>query len=83
GVQLHKAIEMNDPLRYRSFDLWQSSYRTQGRQTVSVLGVSRDPGWPVVLVGYLMLMVGMSITLATRVRSRLHRSGATQGRTAP
>jgi hypothetical protein len=82
GVQLHKAIEMNDPLRYRNFDLCQSSYRTDGRQTISVLGVSRDPGWPVVLVGYIMLMVGMGITLVTRARSRARRSRTNGGGTA-
>lgn len=82
GVQLHKAIEMNDPLRYRNFDLCQSSYRTDGRQTISVLGVSRDPGWPVVLAGYIMLMVGMGITLVTRARSRARSSGTNEGGTA-
>ena len=70
GVEVRKAIEMNDPLAYRDFDLYQSSYRTDGAQTVSVLGVSRDPGWWIVLVGYVMLMLGMAVTLGTRVRRR-------------
>ena len=75
GVEVRKAIEMNDPLAYRNFDLYQSSYRTDGSQTVSVLGVSRDPGWSVVLVGYVMLMVGMAVTLGTRVRQRTRQAG--------
>jgi len=70
GVEMRKAIEMNDPLAYRNFDLYQSSYRTDGTQMVSVLGVSRDPGWSIVLVGYVLLMVGMAVTLGTRVRQR-------------
>jgi len=74
GVEVRKAIEMNDPLGYRDFDLYQSSYRTDGTQTISVLGVSRDPGWPIVLVGYVMLMLGMAVTLGTRVRRRLRQA---------
>ncbi len=73
GVVVRKAIEMNDPLSYRGFDLCQSSYRTDGRETISVLGVSRDPGWGVILVGYVMLILGMAITLGTRTRSYLNR----------
>jgi len=75
GVEVRKAIEMNDPLDYREFMLHQSSYHTDGKQTVSVLGVSRDPGWTIVLVGYVMLMLGMAVTLGTRVRRRLRQDG--------
>ena len=75
GVEVRKAIEMNDPLGYREFVLHQSSYHTDGMQTVSVLGVSRDPGWAIVLVGYVMLMLGMAVTLGTRVRRRGRQGG--------
>jgi len=67
---LHKAIEMNDPLVYRRFNVYQSSYSGDGPQTTSVLSISRDPGWPVVLVGYILMMSGMTVTLVTRWRRR-------------
>lgn len=76
---LHKAIEMNDPLVYRRFNVYQSSYSGEGPQTTSVLSISRDPGWPVVLVGYILLMSGMTVTLVTRWRRHPHH-GMREGR---
>jgi hypothetical protein len=76
---LHKAIEMNDPLVYRRFNVYQSSYSGDGPEATSVLSVSRDPGWPVVLLGYILMMSGMTVTLVTR-RRRHPQHGTPEGR---
>ncbi len=62
-------IWMNHELRYRGFSLFQSSYsQADGRQS-TVLSVSKDPGQDLVFTGYLTLLAGMIIVLATRIAS--------------
>jgi len=61
------AIWMNHELEHKGWRLFQSSYvQEQGREA-TILSVSKDPGQPVVFVGYVLLVVGMCIVLGTRI----------------
>ncbi|HZZ84758.1 MAG TPA: cytochrome c biogenesis protein ResB, partial [Anaeromyxobacteraceae bacterium] len=46
------AIWMNHPFDYRGWRFFQSSYQQQGGRSATVLSVSKDPGEPIVFVGY-------------------------------
>ena len=70
-----QIISMNHPAECGGFTLYQSSYNILEGQTTSYLTVSRDPGRPIVFVGYIALMIGMVLVLATRLASR-QRMGA-------
>ncbi|HZZ83725.1 MAG TPA: cytochrome c biogenesis protein ResB, partial [Anaeromyxobacteraceae bacterium] len=45
-------IWMNHPFDYRGWRFFQSSYQQQGGRSATVLSVSKDPGEPIVFVGY-------------------------------
>ncbi len=67
GRTFPARIWMNHELHYRGYALFQSSYEQQNGQQATVLSVSRDPGQNIVFTGYITLIVGMLIVLATRV----------------
>ncbi len=69
-VTFPALIEMNRELSYAGYRLFQSSYQQTPGRDQSVLLVSKDPGQPVVFVGYAALVVGMSTVLFTRVAQR-------------
>ena len=72
GVELPGVIEMNRPLAYGGFRFFQSSYRQEDGREMSILSVARDPGQPVVFLGYGLLVAGMIVVFATRLaRSRV------------
>ncbi|MBI4597103.1 MAG: cytochrome c biogenesis protein ResB [Candidatus Omnitrophica bacterium] len=58
GVILMKKISMNNPLRYRGYHFYQSSYIDGPTQT-TVLSVRNDPGTPLVYAGFLVVVAGM------------------------
>jgi len=62
---LAKTIEVNDPLVYNGYHFYQSSYDDQ---TMSWTGlqVVKDPGVPVVYIGFAMLCLGTFIDLYPR-----------------
>ena len=60
-------IWMNHELHYRGFALFQSSFSQEGGHQATVLSVSKDPGQNLVFAGYLTLLAGMIIVLATRI----------------
>jgi len=67
GRTFPAAIWMNHELHHRGFALFQSSYTQEdGRQT-TLLSVAKDPGQNLVFAGYLTLLAGMLIVLATRI----------------
>jgi cytochrome c biogenesis protein ResB len=70
GRTLSRVISMNSPVKYGRYSLFQSSYHTIGERTMSVLGVSRDPGQAIVYTGYIGMMAGMLIVLGTRITDR-------------
>jgi len=51
-------IEVNKPLRYKGYWLYQSTYDAKGERW-SGLEVSRDPGLTLVYIGFVALMVGV------------------------
>jgi cytochrome c-type biogenesis protein CcsB len=86
GTTFPAAIWMNHELHYRGFALFQSSYSQAGGQSTTVLSVSRDPGQNLVFAGYLTLLAGMLIVLATRIaqaRQSAQRDAAQSAAPAP
>jgi len=70
GASFPAIIEMNRELSYRGYRLFQSSYQQAQGRDQTVLAVSRDPGQPIVFLGYVVLMLGMTVVLATRIAQR-------------
>ena len=58
GVVLVRKISMNNPLKYRSFTFFQSSY-VPGLVETTVLSVRKDPGTPLVYIGFLIIVAGV------------------------
>lgn len=67
GAEQSGVIEMNHPLSYGGFRFFQSSYQIREGREMSVLSVSRDPGQPIVFLGYGLLVLGMLVVLMTRM----------------
>jgi cytochrome c-type biogenesis protein CcsB len=81
GRTFPAAIWMNHELHYRGFALFQSSYRQENGRQATVLSVSKDPGQNLVFTGYLTLIAGMLIVLATRI-AQARELAAAQARSA-
>jgi len=58
GTANQGIVRVNAPLRHHGFTFYQSSYGDDGR-VFSVLQVRRDPGAPVVYVGFVVLCCGL------------------------
>ncbi len=58
GLTLKRKISMNNPLKYRGFTLFQSSY-LQGPVEVTILSVRKDPGTPFVYTGFILVVLGI------------------------
>ncbi len=58
GLILMRKISMNNPLRYRGFSFYQSSY-IPGAVETTVLSVRNDPGTPLVYAGFLIVIGGV------------------------
>lgn len=67
GRTLSRVVSMNHPTTFSGYTLFQSSYKQDGKRSMSVLSVSRDPGQPIVFTGYILLLVGMVWVLFTRL----------------
>ncbi|MCP4591659.1 MAG: cytochrome c biogenesis protein ResB [bacterium] len=67
GQTRSRVISMNRPLEHGGYTLYQSSYRKGRGRTSSVLSVAKDPGKPVVFVGYVVTLLGMFIVLGIRL----------------
>ena len=67
GKLYDARIWMNNPLEYRGFTLFQSSYQQDRGREATVLSVAKDPGQNIVFAGYITLVLGMIIVLFTRV----------------
>jgi cytochrome c-type biogenesis protein CcsB len=71
GRSFPAVIEMNRELEVAGFRLFQSSYQQTGDRDQTVLTVARDPGQPIVFAGYILLVLGMSVVLGTRIAQRV------------
>ena len=58
GLVMKRTISMNNPLKYRGFTLFQSSY-IQGPVEATVLSVRNDPGTPLVYTGFIIIVLGV------------------------
>jgi hypothetical protein len=59
-VVAEKKIEVNDPIRYGGYAFYQQSYDSQGLSW-SGLQVRKDPGVPLVYIGFLVQIIGMIV----------------------
>jgi len=61
GKPLKTTISMNEPLYYKGFTFYQSSFQEDemGRPTMSILSVNRDPGRPWKYLGSLLICLGI------------------------
>ena len=75
GQTFPARIWMNHEFHYRGYALFQSSYQQQDGREATVLAVSRDPGQNIVFTGYITLMLGLVIVLATRVNQAKDAAG--------
>lgn len=64
-VVASKTIEVNKPLRYKGYNIYQSSYDRE-REMYSVLEISRDPGIRFVYLGFLIISAGVVFTFYFR-----------------
>jgi cytochrome c-type biogenesis protein CcsB len=70
GRETPAVIEMNRELAHGGYKFFQSSYRETPERDQTILSVSKDPGEPIVFLGYYGLVAGMILVLVTRVRER-------------
>jgi cytochrome c-type biogenesis protein CcsB len=70
GRQTPAVIVMNRPLVYGGYSFFQSSYRQTPQRDLTILSVSKDPGQPIVFLGYYGLVLGMLVVLGTRIADR-------------
>lgn len=69
NVVREKTIEVNSPLSYRGYTLYQSGYNPEDL-TQSTLQVARDPGVPVVYTGFLCMIAGTILLLCFKPAAR-------------
>lgn len=79
GRTFPAKIWMNHELHYRGYALFQSSYEQSGGREATVLSVSKDPGQAIVFAGFITLILGMIIVLATRMAQSRNRAVAEVG----
>lgn len=62
---LTKTIRVNDPLRYKGYSFFQSQYNPEDLQWTG-LEVVRDPGVPLVNIGFCLIIIGVIISFYVR-----------------
>ena len=72
GKKQGRVVSMNRPVKFGGYTIFQSSYYPDEKG--SILSVSRDPGLPIVFVGYVVMMVGMVWVLVQRMQERRRRN---------
>ncbi len=94
------TIAMNEPLTHRGYTFYQSSFNPltdrRGSETgvfMSVFAVRKDPAWPVVYIGCLLIVIGAAVQFFMRAgiftdggkreRARAAAKAAREGRPAP
>jgi len=63
GESFASRISMNEPLDYRGYKFYQSSYEEgkDGAPTFSIFSVGKDPGMPVKYAGSILLVSGIAL----------------------
>ena len=80
GVMLMRKISMNNPLKYRGFAFYQSSY-IEGPAETTVLSVRSDPGTPFVYAGFIIVILGVIAMFVLRSTSPSSQAGSQNGGT--
>ncbi|HYG69452.1 MAG TPA: cytochrome c biogenesis protein CcsA [Anaeromyxobacteraceae bacterium] len=70
GQTIPVEIWMNHEYTHHGYTLFQSSYQQANGREASVFRVAKDPGQPIVFVGYFLLVLGMCVVLGTRIVQR-------------
>jgi len=66
GKSLSRVISMNNPVTFKGYSFYQSSYQRGDGRDASVLSVAWDPGKPVVFTGYITMMIGVLLVGVAR-----------------
>lgn len=74
NVLKEKTIEVNSPLSYKGYTLYQSGYNPEDH-TWSTLQVVSDPGVPVVYTGFLSMISGLVLLLCFKRTPVIQASG--------
>ena len=67
GIVLMRKISMNNPLRYRGYSFYQSSF-VDGSVQTTVLSVRNDPGTPLVYAGFIIVIAGVVSMFVLRAK---------------
>jgi hypothetical protein len=67
GITQRSLIQMNEPLRFRGYTLYQSSYSEEGGKPVSVFAVVRNAGVYFPYISSLIMCLGLLIHLVLKL----------------
>lgn len=71
GERRNVTISMNEPLDYRGYKFYQSSFKSVPGQTeISVLSVGHDPGIPVKYAGAVIMVVGIIVMILMKKNAK-------------
>jgi hypothetical protein len=70
-LEWNTVIEMNQPLRYKGYTFYQSSFVANGDKTMSVLAVVKNAGEWFPYIAITMLCVGLLMHILIRLRSKI------------
>ncbi len=72
GIEREQLIQMNQPLKYRGFKLYQSAYHVEpGKPDISIFTAARDPGNPLKYIGAIVMVAGILMLFYTKQFSTL------------
>lgn len=61
-----ETVSMNQPIRYRGYTIYQSSFVDDGEKQASVLAVVKNAGWVFPYISVTLLSIGLLMHLFTR-----------------
>ncbi len=72
GMEREQVIQMNEPLKYRGFKVYQSAYQqSPGEPDVSIFTVARDPGNGFKYAGAVIMIAGIGMLFYVKSLSTL------------
>lgn len=72
GIEREHLIQMNEPLKYNGFKLYQSAYHVEsGKPDTSIFTAAKDPGNPLKYTGAIVLVGGILMLFYTKQFSTL------------
>jgi len=75
GIDREQMIQMNEPLKYRGFKVYQSAYQQNpGEADISIFTVARDPGNGLKYAGALIMIAGIGMLFYVKSLSTLKSS---------